>query len=77
MNYSSSWTTRWYRYYYEDEISSWILSGQIAYTIAGGATNTETTATQTHSVITPVTLGATDRLVCKIWANLEEIGDLS
>lgn len=76
LNYSSSWTVRWYRYYYDTEVSSWLESGQIAFTIGGQATNSETTQTYTHSVI-PVTFGLTDRLIAKIWANLEETGDLS
>lgn len=75
INYTSSFTLRWYRYYYDEDIMSWTLSGQIAFTIAGAASNTETTQTYTHSIISS-TWGATDRLVCKVWANLDEMSPL-
>lgn len=73
LNYTSTFTVRWYRYYYNEITETWTESGQIAFTIGGAATNTETTQTYTHSVISS-TWGVNDRLVVKVWANLDEIG---
>jgi len=70
--YIANWIIRWYRYYYDDEFG-WQLSGQIAYVVGGAATLTEQTVTFQNGVIA-TTWGATDRLICKIWANFDEIG---
>jgi hypothetical protein len=70
--YISNFTIRWYRYY-DDEDFGWTLSGQIAYVVSGSATLTEQTKTYQNGIISS-TWGATDRLVCKIWANFDEMG---
>lgn len=72
--YTSWWTVRWYRYY--DTGSGWLLSNQVAYTVCGSTTLTETTEDYTHSVVAS-TWGATDRLVAKVWANFDQIGTLT
>jgi len=71
--YLSSWIIRWYRYYYDTGEGMWMESGMIAFTIGGSATNTETTQTYRHSIISS-DWGASDRLVAKVWAYFEDNG---